>query len=264
MRVSGASGIGQRNVCADGYIISSAGSVKYCAVPSGLVISETKIEEDETGYAAVLDAVGDDEFAVAVQKTAIRAIQRCWESLSNEQRGRQSLRDLAYFLVDSGRTCLRSDQKTTIALVVFRGIEYFSLNIGDSPIFSVLDQKVIELSTRDNMYYYNRACGHIYRESQKAFLTDDLSGNKLLCPGHISRGALQVNECLVLCSDAVADTLERMRNFEDAEELVKSALESSSDNCTAVVISAEELYETKMRRKCVSITDMLNGLTAKS
>lgn len=273
IHIRAAACLGSRKCYADNLVLPGL------APPETLPYETALTVDGSTCFAAVCDGVGDEPGRTA-SSAAVKGMNELWSALSESAREAFPLEELGLMLAAAGRRKLTAAGEAypiwdmpaaTLALVVVRGSDFFSLNIGDSPVFLIPNRSktVRELSVRDNLYWYD-----LYRNpdsvpdpeakngllAQLGSLTDHaLHWNAVRQLAHVAKGTLSRGDSLLVCTDGLdpflpqgkdykpnnpgvyqlSRPLRRVLRAKSLTELVKKAAEKSGDNTTAIVLKAE-------------------------
>lgn len=188
---------------------------------------EIELDSPGTFFCAVCDGVGEYDGQSASQ-TVITAMNAWWDSLAADDRECSTMEALAYGLVEAGAAALGGRSiYTTLSLAVIRGVEVYTLNLGDSPIF--LGR---ELSARHNHFYMNQKEGRPTCPHQKNELVYSVRDG-MDC-AHTDRAELAPGTPLLLCSDGIEPEAILCSEFFGAVR--NAADQPGADNVTAIMV----------------------------
>ncbi len=145
---------------------------------------------------------------------------------------------------------IREEGGTTLALLAWKGDDFYAVNIGDSPIYRICDDIIEELSEEHTLARYKLANKLIPSEGDENILLNyigrkDISGKQMM---HGIAGKLKVGDCFFLCSDGVAKVFDNeqikkqvlTKKADSVETIVEQASNAKySDNCTAMLLTVK-------------------------
>lgn len=200
--------------------------------------------------AAVCDGVGGSNYGELASKTAIQAIIHFAEARPGGTALPERLLD--ELLDQINEKILQLGEKigqtaTTLSLLLWCGNQYYTANIGDSPVFLLRNRKLNRLSTSHTKAAQNIMLQKpVQRNDWNTLLQflgkKDTAGSQMAA---FSRGKLQEGDIFLLCSDGVSKKIEdsRLKSFlakkkeKSISAIFKTLTKSKhSDNCTAIVL----------------------------
>ena len=208
--------------------------------------------DDRIHVVCVCDGIGGAKLGKAATVNALDMLGSLLEKQNPEDILEDFVDDMIEKIAENVKNVFATfgvEGGTTIAIVAWKGEECYIANIGDSPVYCIRDEKIMELSTEHSLAKFKELQGKPFSESDKNVLLNylgrqDISGKEML--DGVS-GKIQENDIFFLCSDGItkAFAVEEIKeilleNKEDAVDvLVKKASEmENSDNCTAMLIKA--------------------------
>lgn len=202
------------------------------------VVFSGKIKSSENEVLAVFDGMGGEACG---EVASLVAAENTMEFAKNKGDYDEYLLELSEML--NSRILEESDNRslvlmgTTAAMIQFFKDEIYILNAGDSRIYKVTKNGIVQIS-QDHV-----AKGFTGKAPLTKFLgTPDKNG----LGAYIARGAYKVGDCYVLCTDGVYDMIgeENIRNLvlqkKPLDEIAKEITELSKecggvDNATVIV-----------------------------
>ncbi len=152
------------------------------------------------------------------------------------------------------KICKMMDEKnvrsmgTTVASLFLSNEEIYACNIGDSKIYRLRDDCLVQLSEDHTDEKILKAIGSDKKPSLLQYL--GIHQSEMTIEPFISKGELQKNDIYVLCSDGVTDTVSieelysRLKSESDISLIVKLILDdvelkNGEDNATLILIKVE-------------------------
>ena len=156
---------------------------------------------------------------------------------------------------DKSRALSASHMGTTQAILLFHGSRVYACNVGDSRIFGLRGDRLLQISRDHTDEEYMRERGITGRRPR---LTQHLGMDPaaICLEPHIARGNLQTGDAYLICSDGLTDMVEpeRIRRIlsgnsrapDCVERLIGAALDGGGrDNVTVIVIKILEKQTTQ-------------------
>ena len=215
---------------------------------SDIIVKEISIED--TGFFAIFDGMGVMDFGELASYTAAEKTKEFLEEESNMNPYdiTPSLNNLCQFINEkvfqTGLSHGSEKVGTTLAGLYFYAGQVWVCNIGDSPVYLLRDEKMIQLSQEHTDAELVQAQGL----NRKPWLTQYLGVDPetLQIRPYIKSGALKYGDRFLICSDGLTDMVSEQRICNIlAEErnpeiivktLIRKALQAGgNDNVTAIV-----------------------------
>jgi len=154
---------------------------------------------------------------------------------------------------------MKSRGGTTLAMLVWRETEFYAVNAGDSPVYLLRKHRLYRLSEAHTLKNWKLARGLEVSEADRHTLINylgraDVRGRDMIS---ILHGDLRHGDIFLICSDGVTNELKEeeiisglLEDTENrAEKIVERAVAAGgNDNCTAVVLSAENASDQELFR----------------
>lgn len=243
-----ASYIGQREKNQDNLRMSTA--LPFFNPCTKQITASEQFLSDKLHIFCACDGIGGGKTGDIAAKTALEAIE---SYLKNTNTDSMDLSEILMEAADCANqevfNLYNSDSPqggTTVAMIAFRGNDYATFNLGDSPIFMFRNNEIINRSIEHNLAGYKKLQGLPYDENDACTLIYFLgrSPEKISELGYKTTGTIEENDMFLLCSDGVTNFYnsenllsEIFLQNESLEDTVKKAgNELYADNCTAVTI----------------------------
>ena len=242
------SDIGQREKNQDNLRMSTA--LPFFNPCAERITASEQFSSDKLHVFCVCDGIGGGESGDIAAKTALEAVE---SYLNNTDTNSMDLSGILMEAADCANqkvyNLYNSDSPqggTTIAMIAFRGNDYATFNLGDSPIFMFRNNEIINRSIEHNLAGYKKLQGLPYDEEDSCTLIYFLgrTPEKVSDLGYKTAGTIEENDMFLLCSDGVTNCYknenllsEIFLQNESLENTVKKAgNELYADNCTAITI----------------------------
>lgn len=201
----------------------------------------------------VFDGMGGYDAGEKASYLAAAVTEKLFRSTSHLSRSKQLLPDICtqanLTLCDEMLKGNIERLGTTAAMLLFSGKQYFLCNIGDSPIFLLRNDSLLEISKEHTeRRLYEAIMGQKSDPGKKFRLTQNIGifPDELVLEPYFSQGQLMEKDTFLICSDGITDMLDTMqikyilqqKNVAAAaQELLCRALDAGGkDNITAIVI----------------------------
>ncbi len=247
---SAATALGQRDRNDDVFLVPPL--LSYTVGAETQVVSGKRRRTDAVAVFAVADGVGSLPDSRAAASAALSAIENEADEFNAMPRElRPKVKDFLYLILDRAQQAMLAYNKkaqtsgsSTIALLLLYENEYYTANIGDSPVFLVQKRRAKELSVRDNAYYEKLRKGEKPSKEDARVLLKHLGDATAVSSltAHIKCGIIKVGDRFILATDGVTNEL-RTKAFVSlakkggAAAMVAAAeKKKGSDNCTAIVV----------------------------
>lgn len=204
----------------------------------------------EIHLAAVCDGVGGAAAGELSAKAAIQALTHFMESHHKSTvLPEVLLEDLMNQMNEKIVSLSDKIGKTgsTVSIVMWKGKHYYTVNIGDSPIYLLHKKKLTRLSTPHTLAEQKKKAGELYSLSDRHVLTSYLG--KRYCAGgqmmSLTYGHLEENDTFLICSDGVTEIIpeEKIRHYmiksmTKAEDGIWKLVrkKKNRDNCSTVLL----------------------------
>lgn len=211
---------------------------------------ELECKRDELHLVSVCDGVGGASCGELASKAASQALthfleQYRYSDIIPERLMDELLDQINEKIVTLGRKIGRTG--TTMSFLLWRGNQYYAVNIGDSPIFMLRKHKLEQLSTAHTLAAARIVAGLSVVPKDIHTLVNYLGKEKIAGSqmASIRHGYIHKGDTFLLCSDGVTDKIDKDRlkrylshNAEGAIRSVRRTLarNSNNDNCSAIVI----------------------------
>jgi len=207
---------------------------------------------------AVFDGMGGMDHGEAASVTAAEGVKRLLEQM--DAPSPEALEDIclqANRAVWQKATDLGTDRMgTTLAMLSFADDRVYAVNVGDSRIFGLRGDRLVQISQDHTDEAYMKAKGIVGRKPRLTQYMGMDPGEVRLEP-YVTRGNLQTGDIYLICSDGLTDMLDEetigqllaVSGTASAcvENLISAALERGGrDNVTVIVCRI--LEQTKSER----------------
>lgn len=211
-------------------------------------------EEDEMVHlVCVCDGIGGGAYGDLAAVSALDGIGH----ILKKQNGQETAEDFLLQLVEAADDNVKKlfdgmklRGGTTLAMLVWKEEEFYAVNVGDSPIYLLREHTLHRLSEAHTLKNWKLARGLETSEADKHTLINYLGREHVRGRDMISilHGNIRHGDIFLVCSDGVANELGEeeiitglLENANNrAEGIVDKAVNAgAADNCTAVVLSAE-------------------------
>lgn len=205
---------------------------------------------DEIHLVAVCDGVGGARSG----ELASRAVVQALNHFLTQQRKSETIpeRLLPELLDQMNEKIISLSKKigqtgTTLSLLLWKGNQYYIVNIGDSPVFLLRKRKLTQLSAAQTMAAKKEMMGDTILLSDRHTLVnylgrDAIAGSQMMAYRH---GYLKKGDTFLLCSDGISNKIDkdRLKRFLGKSE--KGAIQAmyrvisrciNNDNCSAIVV----------------------------
>lgn len=136
---------------------------------------------------------------------------------------------------------------TTVSFLLWKGNQYYAVNIGDSPIYLLRKHKLEQLSTAHTLAEAKLMSGIPFSIGDTHTLMNYLGKQKIAGSdmASVRHGFLHKGDKFLICSDGVTDKIDKDRLKRCLSFSEKSAVQSfrrilnkcsNNDNCTAIVV----------------------------
>jgi serine/threonine protein kinase len=202
-----------------------------------------KLHDDLT-IAIVCDGVGN---AIKGREAAKSTVNYLINSLKNSPKSWDMQKNILYFIDNINQTLYQQSISeyekvefvTTLALVVIKGNRLYGANVGDSKIYLLRENKLLQLSVN-----------HSLKDENSHILTAAIGLQKSVTPYYFENN-LQIGDKIMLCSDGVYNELTKKELIEalsiNASYTVKKVSKKYNDNlpddATAIVLKINNIDE---------------------
>lgn len=218
------------------------GKVPYEEIPASLYAIEEKTEGIYPF--GVFDGMGGelkgDEVAYMVASHIQNAFsEQKFDDISQAKDFLMEKLDEAHKLVSKK---FWNNAGTTATVCIVDGNEYFLINIGDSPAFLVSEDKIEELTRRQNLAWYRKERGEPFSKWDESTLLHCVGIGSYLPSdvAHIHHGQLNDGDMLIICTDGITNHYDDNELREAIDKLTlkeitdNAILEVNADNCTVI------------------------------
>lgn len=207
-------------------------------------------------YMAVFDGMGGMDYGEVASATAAESIKQLTQNGNFQPEDLENACLQANRAVWDAQTALGSHNVgTTLAMLCFHHDQVHAVNVGDSRIFGLRGDRLVQISVDHTDEAYMKAKGIVGRKPR---LTQYLG----MDPGliriepHLAEGRLQTGDIYLICSDGLTDMvdLDTIRQLLTASgtvdacvsDLIAAALENGGkDNITVIVCRIWERTDTE-------------------
>ena len=228
---------------------------------------------------AVFDGMGGMDHGEAASATAAESVKRLLEQM--EIPSPEALEDIC---LQANRAVWQKAAElgtqrmgSTLAMLCFDGAHVYAVNVGDSRIFGLRDDRLVQISQDHTDEAYMKAKGIVGRKPRLTQYMGIDPGEVRLEP-YVTRGGVQTGDTYLICSDGLTDMLDEaairalLADSGTAaacvERLISAALEQGGrDNVTVTVCRVleqtnSERMEENDRNASQSPVARLGGLGA--
>lgn len=247
IRYSASTHIGSRKINQDNLIVD--GQFYFEGrdfTKSGLICSQP----DEIHLVAVCDGVGGASFGELASRAAVQALNHFLRQYRNSEILPERL--IPELLDQMNEKIISLSKKigqtgTTLSLLLWKGNQYYAVNVGDSPIFLLRKRKLQQISVSHTLATTKEMAGiEIYMQDRHTLVNylgrKAIAGSQMMAYSH---GYIEKGDTYLLCSDGISnkidkDTLKRLlrKNEKAAMQSFERIINrcTDNDNCTAIVL----------------------------
>ncbi len=211
---------------------------------------ELVCHNDELHLVAVCDGVGGANCGDFASRAAVQALNHFLEQYRKsdvlpERLIDELLDQINEKIISLGRKIGRTG--TTLAMLLWKGNQYYSVNIGDSPIHLLRRHKLEQLSEAQTLALAKMMVGMPYTPGDNHTLMNYVGKEKVAGShmAYVRHGYIKQGDTFYICSDGVTDKIDRdrlkrylSRSVSGAVQSIQRTLKrySNNDNCTGIVI----------------------------
>lgn len=234
--------INQDNMLVDGCFIFEGEDF----VKSG----EIECQANELHIMAVCDGVGGANSGELASRAAAQALNHFIEQYRNsdilpERLINELMDQMNEKIISLGEKIGKTG--TTVSFLLWKGNQYYAVNIGDSPIYLLRKHKLEQLSTAHTLAEAKLMSGIPFSIGDTHTLMNYLGKQKMAGSdmASVRHGFLHKGDKFLICSDGVTDKIDKDRLKRCLSFSEKSAVQSfrrilnkcsNNDNCTAIVV----------------------------
>lgn len=238
---------GDRNINQDNFVVD----MEYTFLGEDFSKKgELDCEKNTIHLVAVCDGVGGSNHGELASKAAAQALIHFLENYKYCEGLPERLLERFMDQLNEKVICLGEKigkTATTVAILVWKDNQYYTLNVGDSPIFLLSKGKMTRLSTPHTLANQKLMAGHEvqmsdYRTLQNYIGKTGVAGSQMACMRH---GIIKKGDTFLVCSDGVSNKIEESKlkqkimlyGTRSVDKIMNKVNQSKNrDNCTLIVV----------------------------
>lgn len=238
---------GDRNINQDNFVLD----MEYTYLGEDISRKgELECEKNTLHLVAVCDGVGGSNHGELASKAAAQALIHFLENYKYCDGLPERLLERFMDQLNEKVICLGEKigkTATTVAILVWKDNQYYTINVGDSPIYLLSKGKMSRLSTPHTLANQKLMAGHEvqmsdFRTLQNYIGKSGVAGSQMSCTRH---GTLKKGDTFLVCSDGVSNKVEESKlkqylglyGTKGVDKIMKKVNQSTNrDNCTAIVV----------------------------
>lgn len=247
VRYSAATNIGSRKMNQDNLIVDGQFYFEGTDFTKSGIITTSS---DEIHLVAVCDGVGGAGSGELASRAAVQALNHFLKQYrSSEILPERLIPELLDQMNEKIVSLCKKIGKTgtTLSFLLWKGNQYYVVNVGDSPLFLLRKRKLQQISVAQTLAASKEMAGIEIGLSDRHTLVNYLgrsaiSGSQMMAYSH---GYLEKGDTFLLCSDGISNKIDKDRLKRLLGKNEKAAIQSmfriierstNNDNCTAIVV----------------------------
>ena len=209
--------------------------------------------DEKIHFACVCDGIGGETLGRLAALSVLEMTATCLKNQTSEEElagfVEKTMDHIARKLAQVYEK-LKEQGGTTIAMFAWKQEQFWAVNIGDSPIYQIGEDRITELSEAHTLAGYKLSVDIVPEKGDEHILLNyigkkELSGSEMM---HTFKGTLHPGDKFFLCSDGISKCFDcekiyqtvKEKGADSVAELTEQAAKAeNSDNCTAMLIVAE-------------------------